>query len=443
MKLVQVTRQILEGRSATFATLQTLLTRILILAINIATGIITARALGAEGRGEQAAMIMCPQFLTYVMTLGLPSALLYNLKRFPKERNQLITAALIMATGLGTLTVLVGVLFIPYWLSQYPPEAIIAAQWFMCIAPLKLISIILLFALEADGEFSLSNKLRYLLPLATLIILCALLLTGTITPFTSGIAYIIPEIPLTIWLLISISKRFKIQWQRLSISYRKLLSYGIRSYGVDIVKTLSGRIDQFLVVGLLSPELMGMYVVTISLSRMLNVFQESIVTVLLPQIVDRPPTEAASLTTQAARLSTVFSLPIAIIAMLVGPLLLRLLYGSDFLGAVLLLRILLLEAVIKGAVWILVQVFMASGRPGMVTIFQGLSLGASFFLMMLLIPIYGLEGTGIALLCSSTALLIIVLACYPLVLKLNMPNLFNISEDLPLIKQKFKLFVSG
>ena len=80
MNLTKAISRVLKSRSNTAATLQSLLSRIIILSINLATGIISARALGPQGRGELAAIIMWPQFLSYMMNLGLPTSLLYNLK---------------------------------------------------------------------------------------------------------------------------------------------------------------------------------------------------------------------------------------------------------------------------------------------------------------------------------------------------------------------------
>ena len=76
--IVDAIRWVLRGRSGSAATLQTILTRLLILAINVGTGIITARLLGPEGRGEQAAMALWPQLLGYAMTLGLPKRCFTN-----------------------------------------------------------------------------------------------------------------------------------------------------------------------------------------------------------------------------------------------------------------------------------------------------------------------------------------------------------------------------
>lgn len=54
---------------------------VFILGLNVLTGIIIARFLGPEGRGEQAAMIMWPRFLAYSLTLGIPAALVYYMKK--------------------------------------------------------------------------------------------------------------------------------------------------------------------------------------------------------------------------------------------------------------------------------------------------------------------------------------------------------------------------
>jgi hypothetical protein len=62
-------RWVLKGNSGTAATLQTLLARY-DYSYQHSNRIITARTLGPEGRGEQAAMILWPQFLAGAMTLA-------------------------------------------------------------------------------------------------------------------------------------------------------------------------------------------------------------------------------------------------------------------------------------------------------------------------------------------------------------------------------------
>ena len=426
---------ILKGKSSGSATLQTLLVGLLVLATNVLTGIITARTLGPVGRGEQAAMILWPQFLAYTLTLGLPRALLYNLKCHPDEESDLLSAALVLSTAMSIVAILVGVIFIPQWLAQYSAEAIYFAQWFMLAAPLNLLGVTFTAALEARSEFTFANQVRYLAPLLTLVILGGLLAARALTPFTAGLAYALPGLPILFWLLTHFWSQLHPHWQRLGVAFKRLTSYGLRAYGIDLLGALSGQIDQALVVGLLAPASMGMYVVALSLSRMLRVLQNSIVTVLFPKVTARPVEEVVMLVGRAMRVSLTLTLLASISVMLLGPVVLRLLYGSEYLGAVPVFRILLVEVVVGGATWVLAQAFMALGRPGTVAILQGIGLGLSIPLMLLLIPTYGLVGAGLALLGSTTVRLVFVLISYPLILKVRPPGLLITKKDVQFVQQ--------
>lgn len=434
--VVSKIRWVLKGRSGAAATIQTLLSKILIIAVNVATGVITARTLGPEGRGEQAAMILWPQFLAFAMTLGLPSALLFNLKRYPDKESELFSAALLLGFVIGVVASLTGIIFIPQWLIEYSAEVIHIAQWFMLTAPLGLLWLIFMAALEAHGNFTLANHLRYLSPVLTLIVLSGLAMTQTLTPLTAGLAYLLPSLPIFLWLLIYLWKIFQPRWQSLWEACRQLLNYGLRSYGVDLMVTLAGQLDQALVIGLLSPTSMGVYIVALSLSRMLNVFQSAIVVVLFPKASARPITEVVALVGRAVRVSTTLAILAGIFVILFGTELLRILYGPEFVESVTLVRILVIEVTVSGAMLVLAQAFMALGRPGMVTVFQASGLVLSVPLLVWLIPVYGLVGAGLALLIATTTRLFLVLLSYPLILKVRPPNLLITREDFYFLKQR-------
>ncbi len=428
---------VLKGQNGTSATIQTFLSRVLILATNVATGIITARLLGSQGRGEQAAIILWPQFLAYTLTLGLPSALIYNLKRYPEAKSKLFSAALFLGTILGFVAMLIGVLFIPHWLSNYSIDVIRDAQWMMLAAPLELLGVIFMAALESEGKFGIANQSRNLFPLATLGLLGGMALTQTLTPLTSGLAYFLPSLPISVWRCLYLWRLLKPQWRELNTSCKQLLSYGVRSYGIDLLGTLAVQVDQVLVIGLLSPSSMGIYAVALSLSRMLNVFQASIITVLFPKIAAGSLTEVVRLTGQVTRVNLLLTLLIGLMLMVLGPIVLQVLYGSEFMEAVAVFRILIIEVILAGTTMILAQSFMALGRPGMVTMLQGVGLGLSLPLMLILIPRYGLVGAGLSLLGSTTARLLFILLSYRITLKVSPPNLLITAADLLSLKHKF------
>ena len=210
---------------------------------------------------------------------------------------------------------------------------------------------------------------------------------------------------------------------------RQILSYGIRSYGIDVLGTLALYVDQVLVIGLLMPGAMGSYVVVLSLSRMLNIFQNSVVMVLFPKSAGRPAREVVDMTGNAVRISTLVTALCGILVCAAGPSLLRIFYGSEYVAAAGALRILVVEVVLSGATYVLAQAFMALNTPGVVTVLQAIGLSLCIPLMMLLIPRWGIYGAAVSLLASTITRLVFVIVAFRLFLKTNPPNLIPNVDD--------------
>lgn len=418
-------KRVVPFSSGVAATVQTLAVNILILGINFGTGVITARALGPDGRGAQAAMQMWPQIFAIAFTLGLPTALLYNLRRYPERSSQLFSAALVMGTGMGILATLVGLVFIPLWLTDYSPEVVHFAQWLMLASPLILLVNAFYSVLRVRGEFMAFNTLRCLLPLCTLLILTSLWSLDRLTPFYAASAYVVPFIPLFLWALLHLWRRYWPRLRDIRGSFRLLTLYGVRSYGVDLLgQIVAGQLDRILVVGLLNPAAMGLYVVAVSLARMIDVFPSAVAQVALPKGASRPVEEIVAIIGRGFRVSTTISVVAALVLASLGPLALRVVYGPEFSSAVPVFRILLAEVVLSGATWILAQAFMASNRPGITSITQGIGVGLTVPLLLVLVPRYGLVGAGLAILTSTTVRFIFVVASFPITLKVRPPRLW-------------------
>jgi O-antigen/teichoic acid export membrane protein len=419
--LQRITR-ILQGKSGYGAVFQTLLANMFILGLNLGTGILTARLLGPAGRGALAAMILWPQFLSFLLAFGLPSALLYNLKRRPEESDTLVGAASVMGAVMGVVATLAGVLLIPLWMRQYPVEVVRFAQFAMLTAPLGLLGLVFNSALQARDAFTLYNLSRYVPPLLTLFSLVLLMATRQLTPFSSALAYLLAGLPASLMVVGWVWRQYRPTLRAFVAALRHLLSYSLRSGGIDLVNTLALHLDRALVVGFLDPAAMGLYVVALSLSRVLNVFQAAVTTVLFPKASGRPKEEVVALTGRAARVSTAVAALAAVALILIGPQALGLLYSRDFTAATAVFQLLVAEAVLSGTVWVLAQAFMALDQPGVVTILQGVGVGLSIPLLMWLVPWYGLEGAGIALLVSALVRFIFIYSSFPLVLKVSPPR---------------------
>ena len=426
---------ILAGKEGLTASIQTLLVSVAILGVNILTGIITARVLGPEGRGQQEAIALWPIFLARVFTLGLPSSLIYNLKKTPNQASQLFSATLLTALGAGALAAGIGFVFVPYWLDNYSAGVVRSAQLLMLLAPAVLLDEVYTSALRVQREFRTYNIIRWLRPLSTLALLLIFTLLGRLTPLSAGFSYVVPSLPIAIWLLSYLWKFYAPVWRGLRGAFTRLLSYGIRSYG-DLLGNLTMQLEKVFVIGLLSAPSMGLYVVSLSLSRMLNVFQTAVVAVLFPKAAGASTEKAVEMAGRAVRVSTAVTTVSAVGLGVLGPWVLKLLYGAEFQEATNLMRLLIANSVVDGTIWVLAQAFMATGRPGWVTIFQSVGLAFSIPLLFLFVPKFGLLGAGFALLCASIVRFGFVAAAYPLVLKTPTPSILIRVSDIKEISRR-------
>jgi O-antigen/teichoic acid export membrane protein len=261
-------------------------------------------------------------------------------------------------------------------------------------------------------------------------------LTKQLTPFTAVLAYSLPGIPILVWMIACARRFFTIRFEQLGQPVKRLLHYGLRAYGIDLITALAGQIQQVLAVSLLLPPMMGLYAISFSLCQLLYVVQASFITVLFPKAAARPVHEVVEMTGRAARIGGILAVLMAVSMMLFAPIVLNLLYGKAYLAAIPVFRILAIETVLGGTAVMLAQAFMALDRPGIVTMIQSVGVALGIPLILVFTPMFGLLGLGLALLCSTTIRLISVWLCYPIVLKTSPPSLWFVREDIDFVRQK-------
>jgi O-antigen/teichoic acid export membrane protein len=412
------------------AVVQSVWSKSAILILQAGTGVLTARLLRPDGRGELAAMILWPLFVASITTLGVPSSLIYHLRNRAEERQRMAATGFFTAAVMGVIAGAVAAALLPWWLRQYSPTLIHAAQLFLLTVPLCSVTLAGRAVLEASHDFAASNAIQLLMPLATLLGLLFFVAIHRMNPYTAAFAYIAASLPSFCFMFFRVIRAgFHSVRPQLAV-VKQIMQYGIRSYGIDVLGTLALQVDQVLVVSLLTAGAMGSYVVVLSLSRMLNVFQNSVVMVLFPKAAGRDAHEVLSMTGKCVRISSLVTVICGALICVTGHALLRVVYGTEYAAAAGALRILVLEAVLSGITFVLAQAFMALNRPGVVTLLQGLGLSLSVPMMLWLIPRYGIYGAAISLLTSTTARLIFVCAGFRIFLKVSGPRLLPGSSDL-------------
>ena len=216
-----------------------------------------------------------------------------------------------------------------------------------------------------------------------------------------------------------------------------LLSYGIATYGIDVLGTLSGTVDSALVIGFLTSSSLGLYSVSLAASRLINVISNSINAVIFPKASGLSQEDALGLVERAARVGFAASFVAGAVFTLALPILLPLLYGRAFSPVIPVTRLLTLETIIGSTIATYGQAFMATGRPLIVTLFQFIGLCSTVPLMFVLIPRFGLMGAAISLLISTGIRFVFISIAFPIVLKVKTPSLMITRADIRFLRARF------
>jgi O-antigen/teichoic acid export membrane protein len=406
--------KIAAGKGSVSAVFQTFLTNILFQLLNIGTGLITARLLAPQGRGELASVIMWPQFLGGLLSMGIPTALIYQMRLGTAHFDEFVGTAIVLGTVNGALAAIIGVIGLPYMLHGYPPDIVYFARWAVLTAPFVTLSVILVTTAQATQNFGRFNKLRLLPGIITLIALLTLVALKVLTPQTAAVTYLFAGLPVLIWNGLWVKRTFHLKFDNIPHYASILLGYGFRVWGVDLIGGIGDQVDRILVVAFLTPRDMGLYVVALSSARLFNIVPASFSSVMTPKIIMLGPKLGAPLLVRTARIAFTAMLSLAIPLGIFSRFALTLVYGHKFGAAVPIFRVLVAEAVLAGFTWLLAQGFSSLGKPGRATIQQMVGLSASVPLLLILVPRFGVDGACFALLGSTTLRTIFAIASYKL-----------------------------
>lgn len=397
--------------------------------LNIVTGVIAARVLGPEGRGLYAAVTFWPQLLGALALGGLPVALVVLSRRAPGEMPAIHAAGLAFGLIAAVIATGVGMAAIPPFLGRLGPEAVHVAQLCVLTTVINLGTMLYRQMSVARGELAAFNLSSWLPSASYLALTVVLVLAGRTDYQALSYALVLSGLPVLLWLAF----HHRHALADLGTGRRwmpGLANYAARTSPSEIVTVLSSYTDRLVLIALVAPAELAFYVVAYTVSRLLLIVQTAISTVLLPAMSSRDPGEAATLYGVAFRLSFWFSVATLPVAFLLDWTAFSIVYGSDFTPAVLIFRILVLEAALVALAQLTTQTFQASGRPGIASGAQVVSFALMLAGALALAPVYGASGVAAAVLGATAIRLLSLLVLLHLRLKVAPPSLLPRRTDL-------------
>jgi antigen flippase len=332
----------------------------LMLGANLATGVIVARALGPDGRGEIAAILLIVQLAGWLFSLGCTQAIAYRQSTRPDEGSRLLGTWLAIVAPLALLAVGAGEALLSTLLAAQTDAVLDAARLYLLLVVAVLLQAVLNGLLLGSQDFSFYNFVRLLAPLSIVVAYVALWSTDSM----SVEAALVVNAAAT---LLALSLSFARSFRRVGIGRpdRRLLRetgwYGARAHGGSVAGLVNARLDLLIIPAILSATSVGLYSVATNVTGVIGTLTATVALIVLPVAAQEGGSARTVVRTLHATLiiGVVIAVPLAFLA---EPAL-ELVYGADFTEAAASLRILLPGEVLDAAAMVLWSGLLAANRP--------------------------------------------------------------------------------
>ncbi|MGM9484244.1 lipopolysaccharide biosynthesis protein [Roseateles sp. NT4] len=399
-------------------------TSLLITAVSFASGVILARALGAEGRGTYAVVILVVTLASGLAQLGLGQSFVYTSRQQGHGARRWLAVASMVSVGVLAALLAAGM---GTTLGEKLSKVLI-----LSMLGLSLLQAAVTYssnAIQITADVRDFNAVRLVPAVAGLGAVAALAFTHHLnveTAIWAAIGAATLAIAAGAGLLLA-GPRSAPLYASGSLGagwIKSYVGYGIRYHGTIVLGILVQNLDKVALTYLGSPREFGVYTVAYNTSRFIGVFQESISAALYSRFAGMPSAELGSATRTAFELSFAPVLLLAVVMGSAGFWLMPAIYGADFSSASLIFFILVIECVIGGSSWLLAQRFSADGRPGLIFLRQMVSLVPVILALFFVSHRNFAVILAASMLVSSILRLVLTFVIYKVVFHEGIPKLF-------------------
>jgi O-antigen/teichoic acid export membrane protein len=202
-------------------------------------------------------------------------------------------------------------------------------------------------------------------------------------------------------------------WSKPSLSLaRELTAYGARGQLGGLLALVNLRLDVAILGAMAGPAVLGVYAIASKYAELLRLPGLAVTYVLYPSFANRGAADARTRTRAlfgpAAGLNAVAVVPLGLLAGLLLPLV----YGDDFSGAVAPAWILLLGLLGEGVAGLVTAYLFGIGRPGLNSLAIGAGVVVTVIGDLVLIPPYGAIGAALASALAYLTTFVTLLCCF-------------------------------
>lgn len=361
--------------------------------IALVTGVLLARSLGPEGRGAYQAIILWPQILSWIATLGFTKATSYYRALDGRLERKLVANAVAVCAVAGASIAFAMSFVLPRFLHGYSQDVVFLATVMLWFVPFMALENVLEGLFEGSQAFRTLAVLRLVMPVFSMIGLATLWHFGMVTVssatavFAAGTALVFLVPAGLVWSRGTLSVRP--DRELFGVSGRYALQY----YPYTISEIALGLLDQMLLIPVLPAAAIGLYVIA-TRAMIVAELPGAVSQVLFAAIPGLNKADSRRVIRRAISGGAVASgCCAAVLFVLAGPIL-EFLYGEAFMSAITPFRILLVGAFAMGLRKLVGEALAGLGRPRANSVIQVGSLVLFVGLLLFAVPRFGLNGAA-------------------------------------------------
>lgn len=342
--------------------LETYVTTIMLHGCTMVQGIILARALGVDGRGSFAAIILWPNIIANIGLLGTNMSITRTAAVVGDDIGPVARAGILLSLVLSVIFAAVGWALLPMLIPNTDSNIMGLARTFMVLfLPAYMLSANLMGVDHGQGRFRRLNFFRLLQSPVYVLFLVTLVIWGQ-----SNLIYCVLSMLIAFWVT-ALGRLVLLMRQTPFVgpvaSLLTLLKEGLPFSVVNITMQFILRGDRILLLWLLTERDLGLYTVAFSAAGILADIPQSMGLVSLTIAAQENPREGFSRIAQIFRGTTIISFAMGIGLAVAAYMLLPFIYGREFADSRILSIILAGGFIPSGLVSLLSQSMRGQGKP--------------------------------------------------------------------------------
>lgn len=380
------------------------------------TGPVLARTLGPDGRGIYAAVLAPQAVFALLAHVGLPDATTYAVAKLRLPKGHVVRLVSRLTLAYSAVGAAVLFLIAPVLLHK-TPDAIPLLRLAALTLPPQMILIVLRQATSGSGEFKWRNIERMTAGLLRLVGTILFAIVGWLTVWSAVWITLVTGLiglPLLAVALFGWHVRRSLRLDPVTTRERPHLTrdlalYGLRGWGGVFAYFVNYRLDQAVLVALVSDRELGFYAIAVTLAELPQTAFMQLKNILFAEASARNSLE---LVARATRLLLFITTVLAIGGILVAPIFIPVMFGHAFRPAVPMAQILFVGTLPFLLDQVLAAGLLSLGLPGRRSIGQIVAAVITVTSLPVLCPVLGGIGAAWTSLIAYSTSAVISLALF-------------------------------